>query len=317
MKKRTIGIIGLGHVGAHVAFLLGMKGIADEVKLCDCNEQKLLSEHNDLMDAVMFMPHRVTYTMSDYAGLHDCDIIVIATGNVALLEAAGTRDVEMHFNVPEVSDFIPKVMAGGFDGIFVNISNPCDVITDLVARISSLPHHRVLGTGTGLDSVRLVNALVQQTGLSHNSFTAYMFGEHGNAQMVPWSLVNFRGKSLDSWQNDSRFAFDRREMQQKAIQGGWVTYKGKLCTEYGICATAAELISAIVHDEKRILAVSAALNGEYGVSGIYCGVPAVIGMHGVEQVMEYPLPEHELQEFRQCCQTIRGNIAKAATLLKR
>ena len=97
-KKRIVGVIGLGHVGAHVAFNLGVLGIADEVKLCDVNHDKLVSERQDFMDAVMFMPHRVNYTIASYEELADCDVIVNAIGDIKLC-ASGNRDDEMHFTV--------------------------------------------------------------------------------------------------------------------------------------------------------------------------------------------------------------------------
>lgn len=122
-KKRVVGVIGLGHVGAHVAFNLGVLGIADEVKLCDVKSEKLVSERQDMMDAVMFMPHRVNYTIASYEELADCDVIVNAIGDITLC-ASGNRDDEMHFTVPQVADYIPKVMAGGFQGIIINITNP-------------------------------------------------------------------------------------------------------------------------------------------------------------------------------------------------
>ena len=190
IKKRIVGVVGIGHVGAHVAFTLGMMGVADEVLLCDKKQDKLVSERQDLMDAVKFMPHLVDYKIVSYEGLKDCDVIVNATGKIELC-ATGNRDDELNFTVVQVADYIPKIMAGGFNGVFLNITNPCDVITNLIAVKSGLPKGRVLGTGTGLDTSRLVSALAQQTGLEHHSFSAYMFGEHGNAQMVPWSLVNF------------------------------------------------------------------------------------------------------------------------------
>lgn len=314
-KKRIVGVVGLGHVGAHVAFVLGMLGIADEVRLCDVKEQKAISERQDLMDAVQFMPNRVNYVIVDYAGLKDCDVIVNTIGDITLC-ATGSRDDEMKFTVPQVAEYVPKVMAAGFDGIFVNVTNPCDVVTDLIAKKSGLPKGRVLGTGTGLDTSRLVSAIAQQTGIDHKSFVAYMMGEHGNAQMVPWSLINFCGKSLKDLEADPRYVFDKEGIKKKTIGGGWVTYVGKQCTEYGICSTAATIVRTILHDEKKIMAVSAPLSGEYGETGIFCGVPAVIGANGVEEVMEYPLPAEEMAEFKACCATIRANIAKAETLLK-
>lgn len=314
-KKRVIGVIGLGHVGAHVAFALGIMGIADEVKLCDKNQEKLVSERQDLMDAVKFFPHRVTYTIASYEELNDCDVIVNSTGDIDLV-ATGSRDDEMNFTVAQVADYIPKVMAGGFDGIFVNVTNPCDVITHLISKLSGLPKGHVLGTGTGLDTSRLVSAIAQQTGLDHQSFTAYMMGEHGDRQMVPWSLIKFAGKPLAELEKDPRFVFDKADIQKKTINAGWVTYSGKHCTEYGICLTAATLVRTILHDEKKIMPASVEFTGEYGESGIFCGCPAVIGANGVEQVMEYELPADELAEFKECCATIRANIGRAAALLK-
>lgn len=158
IKKRIVGVVGIGHVGAHVAFTLGMMGVADEVLLCDKKQDKLVSERQDLMDAVKFMPHLVDYRIVDYAGLKDCDVIVNSTGKIELC-ATGNRDDEMNFTVAQVADYIPKIMAGGFKGIFLNITNPCDVITHLIAVKSGLPKGHVLGTGTGLDTSRLVSAL--------------------------------------------------------------------------------------------------------------------------------------------------------------
>jgi L-lactate dehydrogenase len=315
-KKRIVGVIGIGHVGAHVAYTLGMRGVADVVKLCDTNEQKLISERQDLMDAVMFMPHRVNYVIAKYEELADCDVIINAIGKIELL-VTHNRDTEMNFTVAQVADFIPKVMAGGFKGIFINITNPCDVVTDLIYKLSGLPKGHVFGTGTGLDSSRLVSAIAQQTGLDHKSITAYMMGEHGNAQMVPWSVIKFGGKPLSELEGDPRFVFNKDEIKEKTIKAGWVTYVGKGCTEYGICATAVTLANTVLHDEKRIMATSCPLDGEYGEKGIFAGCPSVVGADGVEQVMEYSLPEDEMAEFKKCCATIRANIKKAEAIWKK
>lgn len=315
-KKRVVGVIGLGHVGAHVAFNLGVLGIADEVKLCDVKSEKLVSERQDMMDAVMFMPHRVNYTIASYEELADCDVIVNAIGDITLC-ASGNRDDEMHFTVPQVADYIPKVMAGGFQGIIINITNPCDVITDLIAKKSGLPKGHVFGTGTGLDSSRLVSAISQQTGLDHHSFSAYMMGEHGNSQIVPWSLIKFGGKSLAELEQNPAYVFDKARVQDETIHAGWVTYSGKHCTEYGISMTAATMVRAVLRDERKIMAASAPLDGEYGETGIFCGVPSVIGANGIEEVIEYNLPDDELKKFKACCATIRQNIANAEAFWKK
>ena len=315
-KKRIVGVVGLGHVGAHVAYTLGVTGTADLVKLCDINEKKLVSEHQDLMDAAMFMPHHVKYAMASYEELGDCDIIINAIGKIDLL-VTHNRDTEMNFTVAQVADFIPKIMKGGFKGIFINITNPCDVVSDLISKLSGLPAGHVFGTGTGLDTSRLVSAISQQTGLDHKSITAYMMGEHGNAQMVPWSVIQFGGKRLEELKDDSRFVFDHDAIKEKTIKGGWVTYVGKGCTEYGIAYTATTLAGYVLRDEKHIMATSAPLRGEYGEDGIFAGVPAVVGENGVEKVVELSLTDTEKKEFKTCCTAIRENIKKAESIWKK
>lgn len=313
-KKVTIGVLGAGHVGAHVAYALGMMGVADVVKICDPKEAKAISERQDLMDAVYFMPHRVDYQIAKYEDLADCDIIINAVGDITLC-ATGSRDDEMNYTVRQVAETIPKVMAGGFNGFFINITNPCDVVTHLIAKKSGLPKGRVFGTGTLLDSSRLISAIAQQTGIEHHSFNAFMMGEHGDRQMIPWSLVNFRGKPLAQMEKDPRFQFDKEAVRHQTIRAGWVTYSGKFCTEYGICSAAVTLAKAVLHDERKIFPCSCPLDGEYGEKDIFCGVPALIGKNGVEEVMEYDLPADELAEFKACCDTVRANIERAKALL--
>ena len=313
-RKTTVGVIGLGHVGAHTAYALGMMGVADVVKMCDPKEKKAISERQDLMDAVSFMPRRVDYRLADYEDMGDCDILINAAGDVSLC-ATGNRDDEMQFTVKQVAAFMPKIMAGGFDGVIINITNPCDIIARLVSEMSGLPKGRVFGTGTCLDSSRLIGAIARHTNLDPHSFNAFMMGEHGQAQIVPWSLVSFKGKPLADMEKDPRFVFDKEAVQKEAIGAGWTTYSGKFCTEYGICSSAATLAQAVLHDERKIFSCSVELDGEYGEHGIFCGVPAVIGEHGVEEVMEYNLPEGEKEAFQKCCAAIRGNLARAKDML--
>ena len=309
MKTRKVGIIGLGHVGAHVAYSLAIQGIADELVLIDMNEQKVKSECQDLRDAAAYQPHRVTINVGDFADLKDCDVAVNCVGKIDLLRGNHNRLTEMDFNIPAVNSYIEKIKASGFSGVFINISNPCDIVTRQLALGLGLPKGRVFGTGTGLDTSRLLSALARQTGIDHKSITAYMLGEHGNDQFAPWSCVSFRGKPLDEWaKTDERFRFDRDALQKESIGGGWVTFVGKFCTEYGIATTAARMVSIVLHDEKAIMPASMELNGEYGESGIFVGVPCVIGKDGVEEVIELPLTEEEKAKFHACCEGVRKNM---------
>lgn len=308
MKTRKVGVIGLGHVGAHVAYSLAVQGIADELVLVDMKEQKLASEVQDLRDAAAYLPHRVTVNPGDFADLGDCDVIVNSVGKIELLETHD-RLTEMDFTIAAVRGYVDKIKASGFDGVLINITNPCDIVTRELAMGLGLPKGRVFGTGTGLDTSRLLSALNRQTGIDHKSITAYMLGEHGALQFAPWSCVSFRGMPLDEWaKTDEKFRFDRDALQKESIGGGWVTYAGKQCTEYGICTTAARMVHIVLHDEKAIMPASMELDGEYGETGLFAGVPCLIGKNGVEQIIELPLTDEEKAKFHDCCEGIRKNM---------
>ena len=308
MKTRKVGIIGLGHVGAHVAYSLAVQGIADELVLVDHNAQKLASEVQDLRDAAAYLPHRVTVNGGDFADLGDCDVIVNSVGKIELLETHD-RLTEMDFTIAAVRGYVDKIKSSGFDGVLINITNPCDIVTRELALGLGLPKGRVFGTGTGLDTSRLLSALARQTGIDHKSITCYMMGEHGALQFAPWSAVSFRGMPLDKWAEvDEKFRFDREALKKESIGGGWVTYAGKQCTEYGICTTAARMVHIVLHDEKAIMPASMELDGEYGETGLFVGVPCVIGKNGVEQVIELPLTDEEKATFHACCEGVRKNM---------
>lgn len=314
MKTRKVGVIGLGHVGAHVAYSLAIQGIAAELVLVDLKTAKLASEVQDLRDAVLYCPHDVTINGGTYADLGDCDVLVNCIGDINLV-ATGDRLDEMNFTAAQVKNYVKKVMASGFQGLIVNITNPCDVITNLIYRESGLPKGSVFGTGTGLDSSRLISKLSMQTGVAPQSINAYMIGEHGASQMAAWSCVSFGGVPLSALEKeDARFAFDKLDLQKKAIDGGWVTYAGKHCTEYGICSTAARMVQCIFNDEKRIMPASMLLDGEYGERDVFVGVPCLIGKNGVEKVLELPLTAEERARFHDCCEDVRKNIQTAAEI---
>lgn len=315
MEIRKVGVIGIGHVGAHVAYSLVIQGICDELVLVDINQEKLKSEVQDLRDAVAYTPHRCVINSGDFSDLKDCDVIVHSAGKVSLLIGNHDRLTELNFTIPMVRTYAEKIKDSGFKGILINITNPCDVVTRELAKTLDLPAGHVFGTGTGLDTSRLLSALNRQTGIDHKSIDAYMLGEHGNKQFCPWSCVSFKGLPLSVLEKvDSKFDFDHDALQKEAIAGGWVTFAGKQCTEYGIATTAAKMVSIVLHDEKTILPASSELNGEYGEKDVFAGVPCIIGKNGVEKVIELPLTSEELQTFHTCCEGIRANIKHADEL---
>ncbi len=315
MNNRKVGIIGVGHVGAHVAYALIIQGIADELVLVDSDEARLESECQDLLDALPHMPHRTRVSAGRYEDLADCDVIVNSAGQIGLLLGSEDRSRELKYTVPAVRTWVDRVREAGFDGVVLSISNPCDVVTREIAKGLKLPKGRVLGTGTGLDSARLVTQIVKKTNVDPNSIQAFMFGEHGNSMFAAWSCATVNGLPIDKMaEQDEAWAFDRDEVEQLGRHGGWVTFSWKHATEYSIATTAARMVKAILHDERLLMPASTELNGEYGQRDVYAGVPCIIGKNGVERVVEFPLSEEELAKFQTSCDTIRANIAIADSL---
>ena len=308
-NKRTVAVIGVGHVGAHCAYAMAIQGVADEIILLDKNEQKAKSECQDLMDTSVYYPHRVKFRVGDFSDLKDAAVIVNSVGDINILRGSTERCKEMEFTTRAVNSYMDKVRESGFDGVIINITNPCDVITWRIAQLAGLPKGRVFGTGAALDTARLRSVLAQKTGYDPHSVTGYMLGEHGGSQMVAWSTVAFGGKRLSECDaSDPRFSFDREQVRQETVGAGWETFKGKFCTEYGIASTMARLVRAVLDDEKCVMPVSGPLDGEYGETGMFTGVPAVVGANGVEEVVEVELTDEEKAAFAETCRVVRGNM---------
>ncbi|WMI81220.1 L-lactate dehydrogenase [Anaerotignum sp. MB30-C6] len=306
MKTRSVGIIGVGHVGAHCAYSLAVQGIVDELVLVDINEQKAISECQDLRDSVAYLPHRVEIRTGGYGDLKDCDVVVVSVG---VITKSKSRLDELHVSIEMVNSFVKQVVDAGFDGIFAVITNPCDIIARQVHKLSGFDKSRVFGTGTGLDSSRLKAVLSRETGIDHKSLVAYTLGEHGDSQMAPWSHVSVNGKPLvELAAKDKKYDVDKDAVLKEAIGGGWVTFAGKGCTEFGISSTLARFVYAIFHDEKVVMPCSTQLNGEYGQHDIFISTPCVIGKNGVEEVLELNLTEEEMAAFQHSCDVIRTNI---------
>ena len=301
-QTRKIGVVGQGHVGAHVANSLLMQGIADELYLCDINQAKVTSEVQDLRDSLSFVPYntKIVNCYDHYEELACCDVIVNAAGKVAL--AAGNRDGELFFTTDAARTFAKRIVDAGFDGIFVSISNPCDVVCTELWHLTGYDPKKIIGSGCGLDSARLRTEISKKVGVSPKSIDAYMIGEHGFSQLAAFKAATIAGKSLNELQaeNPDKYAFDHMEVEELARKGGYVTYQGKQCTEYAVANSAARVCAAVLHNEHAVLSASTLMTGQYGEEGIFTSLPCVIGAEGVEEVYTLDLSEHELEVVKDC-----------------
>lgn len=313
-----VGIVGMGHVGAHVANSLVLQGIADELYMteqCSGDEDhsaKLAAEVQDLGDSLAFCPHNVALVNcgDDYGRLAECDVIVNAAGKVNL--ASEDRDGELFYTTDTAKKFIKPIADAGFDGVWVSIANPCDVVATEIWKLSGIDPRRVIGTGTALDSSRLKYALSRATGYDQHSICAYMLGEHGSSMFAAWSAVNFGGKPLAQLKREQpeRFGFDEDKVEEEARRGGYVTYAGKHCTEFAVAGAACRIVRAVVSNEHYITPCSTLMTGDYGEEGFFTSLPCVIGADGVEEVMHFDLSDAELAEFHASCAHVKENLER-------
>ncbi|MBS6645495.1 MAG: L-lactate dehydrogenase [Clostridiaceae bacterium] len=304
--RSKVVIVGIGSVGAAVAFNLVMGQICDDLVLIDLNEEKAWAEATDLQHSMGYSGSKMHVQAGTYAECRDADVVVIAA---ALPYIKGQTRLDMLGKAAGIMDgVIPSVMGSGFDGSIVVITNPVDVISWYVQKLSGLPESRVIGTGTALDSARLRYHLADVMHVDPQSVYALCMGEHGDSQMIPWSQVTVGGKKFLEILQDNRDRlkeFDIGKVKENTAQIAYRIVNAKGATTFGIASITVQIVNAILRDENKVIPVSAMLHGEYGENGIYAGVPAVINSQGVKELVEYHLTDTELEELARSFEVIK------------
>ena len=311
ITTRKVAIVGCGLVGSTTAFSLVTQGVCDEVMMIDINEERAIGEMLDLRDSIEYLNRNVKVTTGSYDKCGDMDIIVITAGAPPKPGQSRLDTLELSANI--CKSIVEPVMKSGFDGIFIVISNPVDMIAHYVYKLSGLPKNQVIGTGTAIDSARLQNYIAQLVEVDPRSVHAYSMGEHGDSQMVPWSTVTVGGKPFYDVIADNKELVgevDLDELVYKTTQKGWEILNRKGTTYYGIATACVGIIKAILNDDNRIIPVSTLLEGEYGEENVYAGVPTVLNRSGAYDVLEIHMTPGELARFKESAKLIREYTGK-------
>lgn len=202
-----VAIIGSGAVGSTVAFSLVVKGVAATVALVDINRQKAMGEAMDLRHSMDFQRRNVRVASGGYDECRDADIVVITAA--APYNGETDRLAMQDKTAAIMKKAVPEIMESGFDGIIVVVSNPVDIISYQVMKLSGLPKSRVIGTGTILETARLKQEIGQIMDMDPRSIDAYVMGEHGDSMMIPWSHVRARGQEISGHTAGSSGAVSR------------------------------------------------------------------------------------------------------------
>ncbi len=303
---QKVAIVGAGRVGSTLAYRLAAGRLCSEVVLVDGDQRRAWAEAADLQHALSAEDNAVRVREGSYYDCADAAVCVVTAG---VRFAPNTPRLEqMDRAATAMGRIVPSVMGAGFDGVFLVVSRPVDLMTWLVQQLSGLPDSRVLGTGTVLDTARLRCYLASALQVDVQSVSALVMGEHGEDRVIPWSQVTVDGTPLEVLlrQSPDRLpGFDRDAAINTVADIAYNLASVKGETSFGIASAAAGIVASILRDEGRVMTVSAMLSGQYGQEDVYAGVPAEIGAGGVRRVVEYPLTAEELAQFGRAVRDLR------------
>lgn len=289
-------MVGVGSVGAAVAYALAVSGLASELVLVDVNRAKATGEAMDLAHAAAFIKPVSIYAGS-YADCHDAGIVIFCAG--ASQKPGETRLDLLQKNYAILRESLGLLHFSDEESILLIVSNPVDVLTYAALKITGLPPERVFGSGTVLDSSRFRHSLSGYCGVTPRNIHAYVVGEHGDSEVLLWSLVYIAGAGLDCF---CRLAglppVERPKIDAKVRNAGYEIIAGKGATYYAISLAVKRICESVIRDESSILTVSGLVEGAYGISGCCMGLPSVVDSRGRGRPLELPLSREEETALR-------------------
>lgn len=310
MIKKTdlkkVALIGTGFVGMSFAYALLNSGECDQLVLIDINKVKAHGESMDLNHGLPFAKRNMLIYDGEYCDCCDADIVVIAAG-VNQKDGEG-RIALLHRNYEVFRSIIDPVIKSGFEGIFLVATNPVDIMTKITLELSGFDSSRVIGSGTTLDTARLRFLLSDYFSIDPRNVHAYVIGEHGDSEIVPWSQAYITTKSVFDVIEHSNGKFkieDLNNISKNVTGAAQEIIKAKSATYYGIGMALVRIVRAIFGDEKSALTCSVLLNGQYGINSVYAGLPAIIGRNGVEDIIVLDLKEDEEKAFINSCNFLK------------
>ncbi|MCI3927044.1 L-lactate dehydrogenase [Paenibacillus sp. TRM 82003] len=299
-KATRVAVIGVGAVGSTTAYTLLLRERVDELVLIDANHNKAVGDALDMNHGMPFLG-RAKVWAGTYEDCRDAEIVVITAG--AAQRPGETRIDLLKRNVAIFESIIGELDKVGAQGILLIASNPVDVMSYFTLKKSDRPVHRVIGSGTLLDSARFRYLIGDALNLDPRSVHAHIVGEHGDSEVPLWSLANVAGTDLelDEETKDSIFA-GTRDAAYGIIQAKGATY-------YAIALAIDRICTAILRNEGSVLNVSTLLTDYHGVSDVYLGVPCVVDGQGVRDVLKLEITEEEKRLLHRSADKLKEIIA--------
>jgi len=304
-----IGIVGCGMVGSTSAYALVMSGVGREIVLVDLNRARAEAEANDIYHAVPFA-HPLTVRAGDYPDLAGARVVVIA-GGVAQ-KPGETRLQLLQRNADVFRQIVPSVLRYAPEAVLLVVSNPVDIMTHLAAHFaaeSRVPHTRVIGSGTTLDTARFRTLLGRHFGVDPHHVHAYVIGEHGDSEVLVWSQATIAGVPLDQFHGNPLTKTERLHIDEQVRRAAYHIIAGKGATYYGIGSAVARIVDVLLHDQRAILTICSRITSVPDCEGVTLALPHLVGGEGVLATIPLRLNPGEQEQLRRGAGILRDAIA--------
>ncbi len=298
MKNKVV-LVGCGNVGMSYAYaLLNQRTNVNELVLIDIDKDRVEGEVMDLNHCLAFAPSKIDIKAGEYSDCGDATLVVIAAG--ANQKPGETRMDLINKNSKIFKSIVTPIVESGFNGVFLVATNPLDVMTYLTWKYSGFETNKVFGTGTSLDTARLKYLVGSRLDVNPKSVHAYVIGEHGDSEFVPWSNADIALQDIEGFIEKDELEEIEKEVKNAAYE--IINKKG--ATYYGIGMTLAMITNAILEDENRVITVS----NYDSKNGIYMGTPAVVGRSGIKQRIYINLTEEETKKLQNSVDIIKSAV---------
>jgi L-lactate dehydrogenase len=303
-RFERVVIVGAGRVGSTCAYALLLQRLASEIVLISETPERAQGEAMDLNHGMLFVNPAKIWA-GDYSDCAGAGIIVLAAG--VAQHPCETRMDLLRRNASLFQEIVPKVLQYNHEAILIIVTNPVDVLTQVAWQISGLPSSRVIGSGTVLDTARLRYLLSQHFNVEPRNTHAFVIGEHGDSQVVVWSLANIAGIRLEDYslRNGGGLTPELKSaMTVNTRMAAYEVIRRKGATFYAIAAGVVRIVEAIARNQNTVLTVSSLVPLAYGLNDVCLSLPCVVNSRGIDRVLELPLSPEEEAGLERSAQTI-------------
>ena len=311
-----MSLIGAGQIGGTLAHLIGLKELADEIVLFDVASGIAKGKALDIAQSSSVDGFNVKFSGTDnYEDIKNSDVIIITAG--VPRKPGMSRDDLLGINLKIIKQVAEGTKKHSSDAFVICITNPLDVMVMAFKKYSNLPTNKVVGMAGILDSSRFKLFLSSELNVPVKEIEAMVMGGHGDTMVPLPRFTKVSGKPLLDLVSEGKISLERLEgINQRTRDGGAeiVKFLEKGSAFYAPAASGVEMASAYLNDKKKILPCAAYLSGEYGIDGLYAGVPVVIGKNGAEKIEEINLDDKEKKEFMNSIDAVK-KLWKAASAI--